>query len=252
MMSASVPASLLLVAAAAILAGCQSTQAKSAQIAAELGPVKVEKGLKIKKESEDVEVLGTKLLSDPNGTAVVVEVRNTSDQTLADVPIAINVLDAKGKSVFKNNLPGIEPALASIPLIKPGETIDWVNNQVLPLGDPRQVKAEVGAEARPYPGPIPDVVVSAPHLENDRFSGFNASGTVVNKEDVQQDRVLIFAVATDNGEIVAAGRGAVEKLNPDRTKVYHAYFIGNPEGADLSIDSFPTLATQTETKGSSK
>ncbi len=32
-------------------------------------------------------------------------------------------------------------------------------------------------------------------------------------------------------------------MNPDRQKVYHVYFIGDPEGADVSVSYFPSLPT---------
>ena len=46
------------------------------------------------------------------------------------VPVAINVR-AKGRtSLFKNDDPRIEPSLASVSLLQPGETIYWTNDQV--------------------------------------------------------------------------------------------------------------------------
>lgn len=241
---------LVLLAGAGVLAACQSTQSKSAQISAELGPVKKEVGLEIEEESKDVEILDTTLLSDPNGTAVVVEVENKSDQTLVDVPIAINVVDAKGRSVFKNDLPGLEPALTSIPLLKPEETLAWVNNQVLPIGEPADVEVEVGAGAATLAGEIPDVEVGEPELQNDPVSGVNAAGLAINNTDVQQDRLLIYGVARRGGEIVAAGRAAIEKLNPGRQRAYRVYFIGDPKGAELTVTSFPAVKSTQDEGGS--
>src|SRR5262249_32671106 len=106
--------------------GCESTQDKSAKIASELGPVQQEEGLKITKRSSDLKVVNTTLLSDNAGTAVVVEVHNESDKDLIEVPIAVDVLDVKGKSVYKNDVPGIDPALAAVPFIPAGGTVDWV------------------------------------------------------------------------------------------------------------------------------
>lgn len=244
------PVLFVVAASAAVLAGCETTQERSARITAELGPVKKEKGLVIDEESKDVEVLDTTLLTDPNGTAVVVEVKNTSDETLVDVPIGIDVLDAKGKSVYRNDLPGLEPALTSIPLLKAGETLDWVNNQVLPLGEPDDVKVEVGADAALLEGEIPDIEIGEPELKNDPVSGINATGAAINNTDEQHDRLVIFGVARSGGEIVAAGRAAVEKLNPERRRAYHVYFIGDPKGAELELTSFPTLATSQDKEGS--
>lgn len=232
---------LVVLTGAALLAGCETTQEQSAQIAADLGPVEVEKGLVIDRESRDVEVLDTTLLTDANGSAVVVAVKNKSDETLVDVPILIDVLDEKGKSVYSNDVPGLEPALTSIPLLKPQETLDWVNNQVLTVGEPKDVEVEVGAGAGTLSTEIPDIEVGEPELERDPVSGVNAAGFATNNTTEQHDRLLIYGVARSGGEIVAAGRAAVEKLNPERQRVYHVYFIGDPEGAEISVTSFPTL-----------
>ena len=228
-----------------VATGCQSTQSKSAEIAAALGPVRAEKGLKITEESKDVKVLDTTLLSDENGTAVVVEVENETDQTLVNVPLEIDVVDEKGKSVYTNTTPGLEPALTSIPILGPNQKLDWVHNQVLPAGVPDDVEVRVGADATPYDGEIPDIEVEEPGIENDPVSGVNASALAINKTGEDQDRLLLFGVARQGDEIVAAGRGAIEKLKADRQRFYHVYFIGDPKSAEVTIESFPTLtATQ--------
>lgn len=239
--SPGIPALLVLVTGALLVAGCETTQEKSAKIAAALGPVKEEKGLEIDKESEDVEVLDTTLLTDANGSAVVVEVKSNSDDVLVDVPIAIDVLDAKGENVYTNTLPGLEETLTSIPVLQPGETLAWVNNQILATGEPDEVKVKVGADAGTLSGELPDIEVSDAELENDAVSGINAAGTAINNTDEQLERLTLYGVARDGDEIVAAGRAAIENLNPGRQKVYRVYFIGDPKGAELSVTSFPTL-----------
>lgn len=232
---------LVLLTGSLLVAGCETTQEKSAKIAAALGPVKEEKGLEIDKESEDVEVLDTTLLTDANGSAVVVEVESGSDEVLVDVPIAIDVLDAKGDVVYTNTLPGLEPTLTSIPVLQPGETLAWVNNQILATGKPDEVKVKVGADAGTLDGELPDIEVAQPELQNDAVSGINATGTATNNTEEQLERLTLFGVARDGDEIVAAGRAAIDNLNPGRQKVYRVYFIGDPKGAELSVTSFPTL-----------
>ena len=46
------------------------------------------------------------------------------------------MLDAKGKSVYRNDIPGIEPALAAMPFIPAGGETDWVHDQILAAGKP--------------------------------------------------------------------------------------------------------------------
>jgi hypothetical protein len=227
---------------ALVAAGCQSTQSKSAQIAAELGPVQREEGLKISRLSKEVKVVSTTLLTDANGSAVVVEVRSASDRDLANVPILIDVRDARGKSVYSNDLPGLEPALTSIPYVEAGEEATWVHDQVLAAGKPKSVEVTVGAGGKPYTGETPELTVTDPKLEGDPYSGVVAGGNVENKSGAKLERLLLYAVAREGGEVVAAGRGAIEKIKPEPKPLpYNVYFIGDPRGADVEVTWFPTL-----------
>jgi hypothetical protein len=237
-----VPVSLALAGVALVATGCESTQDKSAKIAAELGPVKQEEGLKITKESRDVEVVSTALLSDANGSAVVVRLRNRSNQALVGVPIAIDVLDAKGKSVYTNGIPGIEPALAAVPFIPAGGETEWVHDQILATGKPTKVEVKVGEGGEPFKGEQPQISVSEPKLEGDPYSGILAGGDVEYRSGEDLERLLLYAVARKGKEIVAAGRGAIEPLKPKpKPFPYNIYFIGDPSGADVEISQFPSL-----------
>ncbi|MBA2523521.1 MAG: hypothetical protein H0V25_09345 [Solirubrobacterales bacterium] len=230
--------------AAAASSGCQSTQATSAEREAEgkqlLGN---DKGLVVNRENPDIEVLDTTLIDGDGSDAVVVELKNTSDQAMANVPILIDVRDAKGKTVFKNDLAGLEPALTQIPLIAPGETFDWVNNQVLATGEPDSVKVKVGTSEETVGEDLPEVDVSDPKLQTDQVSGVEATGTAENKSDVEQEDITLYAVARKDGKIVAAGRGVLKRLQPNGEKAanYHIFFIGDPEGADITVTAPPSV-----------
>jgi hypothetical protein len=233
----------LAVLLASTLAACQSTKDKSAQLEEE-GATKLlsEEGLKIEKESTDVKVAGTTLLTDRYGSAVVVELHNGSERNLVNVPILIHVLDAKGKSVYENDIPGIEPALASVPYIPAGGDTEWVNDQILATGKPTSVKVKVGASSDSYSGAQPEIEVSAPQLEGDPVSGVEATGTVVNETGKEQERLLLYAIGRKGGKIVAAGRGAIEHMKATTKPLhYDIFFIGNPTGTDLEVSQFPTL-----------
>ncbi len=234
---------LALAGVALVVTGCESTQDKSAKIAAELGPVAQEKGLSISERNKDVKVLDTTLLSDVNGSAVVVELHNDSGRDLANVPILIDVLDAKGKSVYRNDIPGIEPALAAIPFIPADGKVNWVHDQVLAARKPAKVEVTVGAGGEAVSGELPAVLVSAPKLEGDPYTGVAAGGEVVNESGADIERLLLYAVARKGSKIVAAGRGAIEPLK-DKPKpvAYNVFFIGDPKGAQVTVSEFPTAA----------
>lgn len=236
------PLAVVIAGVALVATGCTSTQDKSAQIAAELGPVKQEKGLKISKRSKDVKVVSTTLLTEVEGSAVVVEVRNLSDRDLADVPILIDVRNAKGKSVYSNDLPGLETALTSIPYVEAGEEATWVHDQVLTTGKPESVAVTVGEGGIPFTGEVPEFTASDPKLEGDPYSGVVADGNAENQSGGKLDRLLLYAVARQGEEVVAAGRGAIEKIKAEPKPLpYNIYFIGDPRGADVELTWFPNL-----------
>lgn len=229
--------------AVASLSACQSTQSRSAELEAEGGTQLLsEDGLKIKHRNPDVKVTSTALLKNAEGNAVVVDVHNDSGENLTEVPILIEVTSTKGKPFYKNDIAGIEPALAAIPYIPAHGDAEWVNDQVLGVGKPKSVKAKVGTGGGTYSGPIPDIEVSQPRIEGDPVSGISATGKVVNKTGRDQRRLLLYVVARKGGKVVAAGRGAIEHLKPEvKALKYTIFFIGDPSGADLTLSKFPAL-----------
>lgn len=240
--SSTLPLAIALAGVALVVSGCESTQDKSARIAAELGPVSQEKGLTISKQSKDVEVVSSTLLSDQNGSAVVVRLRNRSGADLVGVPIAIDVLDAAGKSVYRNDIPGIEPALAAVPFIPAGGETEWVHDQILATGKPVAVDVKVGEGGEPFKGEEPQISVSAAKIEGDPYSGVLAGGNVENQSGEDLDRLLLYAVATKGSKIVAAGRGAIEPFKAKPKPVpYNIYFIGDPRNAEVKVSQFPSL-----------
>jgi hypothetical protein len=99
------------------LSACQSTKDRSAELEAQ-GSTQLlsEEGLEIKHRNPDVKVVSKAVLEGSEGSAaVVVDLHNDSAQNLTEVPILIEVTNSKGKSFYKNDIPGIEPALAAVP-----------------------------------------------------------------------------------------------------------------------------------------
>lgn len=232
--------------AAGSLTACQSTQSRSAELEDENATVLLEEeGLSVGEEDPSIKVVSTTVLSEAEGNAVVVELRNSSGEDLVDVPIALDVLDAKGRSVYTNNAPGLEQALVAVPFIPARGEAVWVNDQVLATGKPARAEVRVGVGGVPFAGEQPEIDVSEPKLEGDPTSGVVADGDVVNRTGEDQKRFLIYGVARQGGKIVAAGRGAIEHLKPEAKKVpYNVYFIGDPTGAELTLYEYPTLETE--------
>jgi hypothetical protein len=231
---------IALLTAAVLSAGCQSTQSKSAELEAEGADlVKTEK-VDIGNTNRDIKTVEKVVLSDVNGSAVAVVLKNESQEGLADAAIAINVKDAGGKSVYKNDAAGVETSLIQVPVIKAGGEVYWVNDQVLATGKPKSVSVKVGEAKRKLPSDLPELEVTKPELKTDPTSGIEAVGDVINKSDVEQIDLVLYAIARKDGKIVAAGRGQISRLKTDgKPESYHIFFIGNPAGADVTVVAPP-------------
>jgi hypothetical protein len=225
------------------LAACESSQDKSAALAKKGGTVlKQEGGLKLGGTSSSVKVEGSALLNGKQSSAVVVTLHNTGQQPLEDVPVAINVKSAKGKQVFTNTTPGLQKALQSMPVILPGQTADWVNDQVFATNG-KKVDVKVGTTSKTSLDPKDDpsgLTVSTPKLSEQSALGPEANGTLVNKTSADITQVLLFAVARKGGKVVAAGRGGVKNVRTGgKPANYHIFFVGDPKGADITVTAFP-------------
>ena len=241
-MSKALAAALALLTTGGLVSACESTQDKSAKLAKEAKKVVQAKGLTVTRENPDVKVLFTAVIHDANGTAAVVELRNKTNKPLVALPLAIDVTDSGGKSLFKNNASGLAPSLVQAALIPPRGKLLWVDDQVQVATDPHAVKAKVDIPPKAIAGgdSPPEIVVGKPHFENDEVSGLAAAGRVFNKSKVDQRKLTLFAVAEKGGKVVAAGRGEIDRLNAGKSKPYKIFFIGNPKGAQLTVSAPPT------------
>jgi hypothetical protein len=189
-----------------------------------------QKGLSITKANTDVQVTSSGLVQDPNGVAAVVRLKNTG-QTQAVLPVAITVSDAKGKKLYANDVPGLDPSLVSLPVLRAGEELDWVNNQILVAGRATAVKAEVGAAKSSPAGALPKITVGQVEVGRDA-DGTYAKGTVANESAIPQKRLVISCVARKGDRILAAGRGIVDRLAPaagaKKPTTFTVFFIGDP------------------------
>jgi hypothetical protein len=232
----------LIVPALVVLAGlsltaCQSSQDKARAIR-EHAQATAPKPLVIAKPNKDIKVGDVALLHDQNGDAIVVPLTNESNQMLVGVPILVDIKNGK-QTVYKNDAAGLDYALNHVALIKPHETFYWVNDQV---AQGRTAKVIVGQpEGKPPAGQLPQFTVSDPRFGHD-FSGIKVSGTVRDESKVDQDHLILFAVARQGGKIVAAGRGQIKKLKHGaKPAPYVVYFIGDPTGSDVTIQAPPTV-----------
>jgi hypothetical protein len=227
--------------AAVALTACESTQDKSAELAKKAKHVGAGQKLVITKENPTIKVGKTTVLKDENGAAAVIELQSTAKADQVQVPVAIDVKGAHGKTVFRNDAPGLESSLVTAPVVAPHATTLWVNDQVVAAQTPKEVAAKVGEPRTAAPKTLPKLQVEAAKLKKDPVSGVFAEGYVKNDSKLVQRKLVLFAVARKGGKIVAAGRGQIKKLNAGRRAKYSIFFIGNPTGAKIEVTAPPTV-----------
>jgi hypothetical protein len=226
------------------LGGCESSQEKSARLERQAKLERAEnhtqsvKGLSIARASRDVQVVATQVLSSTEGAAAVVTLRNTSSHALRDVPIAITVKDTAGGTLYQNNAAGLEAALTSVALLKPGTQVTWIDDQVQASGTPTSVSALVG-EAPQAPASVPRIAVTGVHTTEESGSS-GVAGTVANDSAVAQHGLVVYGVARRGGKIVAAGRAVLSEVAAHGTSPFQVLFIGSANGAQVEASAPPS------------
>jgi hypothetical protein len=239
-------AALVLVALA--LTGCETTAEKSAKLeraakrqqAGPAGGPLARRGLSISRQSTKVRVIASTVLRSSEGDAVVLTLRNTSAGSLRDVPIEITVRDARGRSVYANDVPGLSAALVSAPLLPAHGTTIWIDDQIVATGTPMSVSAKIG-EGSSASGAIPRLSVERAHLAEDATSGPAVEGDLVNHSTINQRELVVDALARRGGQVVAAGRAVLPQAAGQGAPThFQLYLIGDSSGAHLELSASPT------------
>jgi len=225
------------------LAGCESTQEKSAKLeriakreSAEGARRKAlaQRARSITRPSAVVEVTSATVLHSSEGAVAVLTLRNSSATALRELPVALTVYGAGGAKLYRNDAGGLSPTLAAVPLVGAHAEAVWVDDQVQVSATPLSARAEVG-EGERVTGAIPAIAI-----EGARLSEGVAEGSVVNHSDVAQHELVVYALARRSGRIVAAGRAVVPQLAAGASERFQAFLIGEPRGARLEASAQPT------------
>jgi hypothetical protein len=219
--------------------GCETTAQTSAALekAAKHERLALQ-GVSVTAESPSVKVLDITVLHAGAETAVVVALRNSSSRALENAPIEITVRDAHGSVLYENNQPGDDPSLTKVPLLEPGATTIWVDDQVQASGTPASASALVG-DGAPAPRSVPRLIAAGVHATGEG-SETGAAGTVANRSNVSQQHVVVDVLARKGSRIVAAGRALLPEVAPDASVPFQVYFVGNPSGARIEASAPPT------------
>ena len=193
--------------------GCETTQQLSARIGRSLGHQSAIAGTTVTGErNRNVRVDATALIAG-SPAAVAVQLTNESATPQTNILVALDVLDAKGVSVYRNDTSGIEPSLQQLALLPAHATVWWVDDQVLGgAGAPSSVTVRVGAAtSRPRSGPA---IAPSGKSASDAFPGPHVSATLRNTSSVAAHALAVYAVTIRSGRAVGAGRALVASLAP--------------------------------------
>ncbi|MFI4992468.1 MAG: hypothetical protein ACHQCH_02485 [Solirubrobacterales bacterium] len=228
-------------ALALALTGCETTAEKSSKLEkAAKHTTLLQTGLSITHTSTEVKVVSTTVLHDSEGAAVAVTLRNLSPHTLRDVPLAITVKDAGGKTLFRNDAPGLEAAFTSLSSLSAHGEVTWVDDQVPAAGQPVNVSAQAGVAPAAAAIP-PKIEARGVHLAEEASSAIAAAGTIENRSKVAQRSLVVFVLARRAGRIVAAGRAVLPEVPAGSSVPFQAFFIGDPRGAQLQASAPATV-----------
>lgn len=233
----------LLALAALVLAGCESSQEKSAKLekVAKLAERRTaQSGLHITSPSKTVHAAETALVQGSEGAAVAVTLRNSSSTAARDVPIEVTVSGAGGAVLYTNTASGTQRTLTTVPLVPAHGELVWVDDQVTAKGGTKA--AAIVGEGTAYRGAAPTITAGTPRLVEDPTNGLGAEGQVSNRSSTAQQELVVYAVARSGGRIVAAGRAVVPQLAAGASASYQVFFIGSPKGAALQVSAPPSTA----------
>jgi hypothetical protein len=234
---------MALVLVALALTGCETTAEKSARLERQAklasNGSRAQKGLSIRRESAVVSVVRTAVVHGSEGAVAFVTLRNSSAHALSGVPIAITVKDAAGRTLFRNDAPGLQPSLVSVGSLPLHGELTWVDDQVPPGGAPASVSARVG-EAPAVAGSLPRIAVQGVHQIEDPSNGLGAAGTVLNGSRIAQRSLVVFVTATRAGRIVAGARAVLPDVAAGASMPFQVFFVGDPSGARLQASAPPT------------
>jgi hypothetical protein len=219
------------------LSGCVSTQEKNAR--AKLVADRTIDGrrpLRIQARSRDVAVVDVAIVRGRRGGAVVVSLRNRGLRALTDVPIAVGVRDAHGRRVRLNGGRGLEWFGTHVPAIGARETTSWVfvprRRRALPAGRPWAVAGRARAVSA-----VP-LVAAQPA---DPSGGRAVRVAIVNRSDVPQYGLQVYAVARAHGRVVAAGIATVRHLGSHGSANARIPLVGAPGNHALRVHAPATI-----------
>jgi hypothetical protein len=187
----------------------------------------------------DVVVSSVRAVRSKGAVAFVVALRNTSSRTLTDLPITVGVRRPGGATTYLNRRSDRDYFLNHVASVAPGAELSWVFSTERKADARGEPFALVGSPAQPplsEARALPRVEVEQTGQEGGAVAVRTRSHTKITQFGLQ-----LYAVASRDGQTVAAGRTTVDTLYADDNADATIPLIGQPEGATLAIVAVPTI-----------
>jgi hypothetical protein len=241
-------ATTVVLAGAAVLAGCSTTQQEAARLQLNAARIRAsERPTVVTVPGQAVHVTRVARLVAGSGTAFVVQVRNSGSQPVSDLPISVGVRVPSKRPIYVNRQSPAEFSYfaAHLPLVAAGATLTWVYTTDKRLPAHARPFALVGgtpSNTAPRATPLPVIRASAAPASAGSATGASPLAVSLrNLSSVPQYQLQVYAVAERAGRYVAAGSFTVPHLGSDAARTLKLPILGPIDHARLQIEAAPTI-----------
>ena len=220
-----------LIACVFVMTGCKSTFEKAAEAQKAAGTVAEVNAVDIK-QNADVTAETLAIITSADGLTAAVVVKVTAKapgSALIWAPIEVKLLDAAGKEVGTNNIPGALPILIHLASAEGGKDAYYVNDQILLAGTPATAKVVIDGKMVPMAAPG-NLDTTEPKIVKDPSFGDSWTTTVTNNTGIRQEQLVVQAIVRDGDKIVGVGTANIDGLDPGASVEIIGYFIGSSAG----------------------
>jgi hypothetical protein len=240
---------LTLAIAAGGLTGCVSTQRKNARAELVADRTLAQRTpLRLHRRSRDVRVERVALVRAASGGAFVVTLRNSGAQPATDVPVAVGLRAVDGRRTQLNGGGELDWFRTHVPAIGAGATATWIFTAHRPLaaGTPYAIAGATGrAVVSHASGALPAI---AARVVPEPVRGRRGAGTrggvsvaIVNRSEIPQYDVQVYAVARDGARVLAAGAASIAHLGTHEATRVRVALVGAAGRHTVRVFALPTI-----------
>ncbi|MEV4418371.1 hypothetical protein AB0L40_00165 [Patulibacter sp. NPDC049589] len=235
------------VAGALVLAGCSTTQEKSAALQRVALKANRPGRVALGRPDGDVRLVRRSELRTTSGTAVVVSLENRGPRALVRVPVALR-LESGGKETYFNDGDGGDELLLRVPVLPPRSRVDWVNSNVPAATKGAALEVILGAPIRRSRRPAKALRITGlkRSAEDSGTAGTAITGVVHNDVPRTQTEVPVYVTVKDGARVVAAGSSRIATIAPRSSATFEAVMVGDGRRGRLAATALPTKLQKTK------